>query len=68
MGGIAFAAYTEGGIVTELPFYQGKIWRRAFAGGIGYWHQIKVIENGNRSSFTIHGFIPHFKRVGTRMI
>lgn len=63
-----FPAYISDGVVTELPFFQGKIWKRVHAGGIGYWHQVRIVESGSVNSFVIHGFMPHFRRTGTRMI
>lgn len=67
-GGFVFPYYTGGGIITELPFYEGKVWKRAYGGGIGYWHQIQIVQSDNNTPFRLHGTMPHFKRTGTRMI
>ena len=67
-GAVAFPYYTGGGIVTELPFYQDKIWKRAYAGAIGRMHQIEFLENGSGDAINIHAFMPYFKPVGNRIL
>ena len=67
-GGVVFHYYQGGGVVTELPYYEGKIWKRAYGGGVGYWHQIRIYQENNNSPFRVHGFMPWFKRTGSRMI
>jgi len=67
-GGVVFPSYTGGGIVAELPFYSGKVWKRAYAGGVGYWHQVRVFQQESNSPFRLHAMMPWFKQTGGRMI
>lgn len=66
--GVVFPYYEGGGIITELPFYEGKVWKRAYAGGMGYWHQVEILQQENNTPFRLHGMIPYFKKTGDRMI
>lgn len=67
-GGVVFPYYLGGGIVGDLPMMQGKIWKRAYGGGVGYWHQIEITQENNNSPLRLSAFLPHFKRIGTRII
>lgn len=65
----AFNAYTSGGIVTEYnPDEFDKCWKRVYAGGIGYLHQVKVETSGSDQTLYIHSITPWFRPVGSRML
>lgn len=64
----AFSAYVGGGSVYRNQFYQTKTWIRAFGGGIGYLHRIRLLLTGGEKPFRIHAFKPYFKPRGRRTI
>jgi len=66
--GTSFAAHTSGGHVVRRQFYKNKTWKRAYAGGIGYQHRIRLTSSGEDTPFRIHAFKPSFKAVGKRTI
>lgn len=66
--GTAFTAYTTGGLVVRREFYKTKVWKRAFGGGIGYQHRIRIISEGLDRPFRFHSFKPYFKPRGRRTI
>lgn len=64
----AFSAYVGGGAVYRNQFYQTKTWIRAYGGGIGYLHRIRLLLTGGEKPFRIHGFKPYFKPRGKRTV
>lgn len=64
----AFTAYTGSGSIYRRPFYKTKVWKRVFAGGIGYEHRIRFTSSGVDRPFRIHSFKPYFKPRGKRTI
>lgn len=65
----AFTAYISGGLVTEYnPDEFDKCWKRVFAGGIGYLHQVKLETSGKDQTVYIHSITPWFRPIGSRMI
>ena len=64
----AFEAYTGGGGVYLREFYQTKTWIRAYGGGTGYLHKIRIRLTGGERPFRFHAFKPYFKRRGKRTI
>lgn len=64
----AFGAYTGGGGVYSREFYKTKVWKRAYAGGIGYEHRIRITSSGIDKPFRFHDFKPYFKPRGKRMV
>jgi len=62
-----FGTYTSGGGVYLRKFYRTKVWKRAYAGGLGYQHRITMNETG-QSSLRIHAFKPYFRPRGDRTI
>ena len=64
----AFSPYTGGGVVTQREFYRERIWKRAFAGGIGNEHKIRISSSGIDRPFRFHAFKPYFKKRGRRTI
>ena len=67
-GGYAFYDYLSGGQMTELKFYRTKVWKRAYGGGIGYLHSVKITSEGAQRPFKIHAFKPWFKPRGRRTL
>jgi hypothetical protein len=64
----AFDAYTGAGGVYRRAFYKTKVWKRVFAGGIGYEHRIRLTSSGADRPFRIHAFKPYFKPRGRRTV
>jgi len=67
-GGYAFYKYLSGGQISERKFYRTKVWKRAYAGGIGYQHRIRIENQGDNQTFRIHALKPWFKTVGRRVL
>lgn len=63
-----FGTYTGGGKLVERRFYRTKVWKRAYGGGIGYVHTIKISEDGNNTPFKISAFKPWFRKRGRRQL
>jgi hypothetical protein len=63
-----YSEYFNNGQVVLRQFYTTKVWKRAFAGGIGYQHAIRLSTSGSNSSVRIHAFKPYFKPRGRRTI
>lgn len=63
-----FSAYSGGGGIYRRPFYKTKVWKRIFAGGIGYEHRIRITAEGTDRPLRIHAFKPYFKPIGRRTI
>lgn len=64
----AFGAYTGGGSIYKREFYKTKVWKRAFGGGTGYLHKIRISSTGKDCPFRISAFKPMFKPVGRRVV
>jgi hypothetical protein len=67
-GGYAFSSYLTGGQIVERKFYRTKVWKRAYAGGIGYLHSMSLTSTGSDEPLRIHAFKPWFKPVGRRIL
>lgn len=63
-----FSAYTGGGGIYRRAFYKTKVWKRVFAGGIGYEHRVRITSSGVDRPFRFHSFKPYFKPRGRRTI
>jgi len=63
-----FSPYTGGASIYLKQFYQDRTWVRAYGGGIGYTHWLKVSIEGGSSLFRLHAIKPAFKPRGKRMI
>lgn len=63
-----FTAYTGGGVVVRRQFYRERIWKRAFAGGIGNEHVVRLTSGGTDTPLVIHAFKPYFQKRGRRTI
>lgn len=63
-----YGTYTGGGSVYLKQFYQTKTWVRAYGGGIGYLHWIKVTLTGGEKPFRFHALKPYFRPRGKRTI
>jgi len=66
--GTAFAAYEGGGQVVERPYESIRCWKRAYAGGKGYQHFIKITNSGTNDNLHFNAFMPWFRQAGNRMI
>ena len=64
----AYPVYTGGGQVVERAFENDRCWKRAYAGGKGYQHYIKITNSGNNDVLNFHAFMPYFRAAGNRMI
>lgn len=64
----AFSDYEGGGTVYWREFYRTKTWKRVYAGGIGFWHQLQFISSGLNEPYRIHAIKPYFKPIGKRTI
>ena len=64
----AYPAYVGDGFVYRNQFYQTKTWIRAFGGGIGYLHRVRLLLTGGERPFRIHAFKPYFKPRGKRTV
>ena len=63
-----FTAYTTGGQVSERAFYKTQVWKRAYSGGIGFQHRIRITSTGDQDPYRIHAFKPYFRPIGTRTV
>lgn len=63
-----YTPYTGGAAVYLKQFYQQRTWMRAYGGGIGYTHWIKMTIAASSSPFRIHAIKPAFKPRGRRLI
>lgn len=63
-----YVMYLGGGGVYDREFYQTRTWIRAFGGGIGYLHRIKVTISGGNEPFILHAIKPYFRPVGRRTV
>jgi hypothetical protein len=66
--GTGFEAYESGGTIVEREFANTKCWKRAYAGGKGYQHYIRIKNTGKDDLLQFNAFMPWFRRSGTRMI
>jgi hypothetical protein len=64
----AFSAYDSGGQVVQRGFENQRCWKRAYAGGKGYQHYMKITNSDNNDVLNFHAFKPHFRPVGNRII
>lgn len=64
----AFTAYTTGGEIFRREYYRTKVWKRIFAGGIGFQHRMSINNSGINDNILIHGFKPVFKPIKGRLI
>lgn len=63
-----FGAYTNGGSLYRRQFYKTKVWKRAYAGGVGYLHNVRISSSGINCPLKISGFKPVFKPRGKRLV
>lgn len=64
----AFGAFTGDGAVYRKQFYKTKVWKSAFAGGVGYLHRVRITSSGQAGTLKISGFKPVFKPRGRRVV
>ena len=63
-----FSEYTTGGTVVKRLYYRTKVWKRIFAGGIGYSHRYKITTLSGSQEFILHAAKAWFKPVSRRTI
>ena len=66
--GYAFREYTGGGEIVELKFFRTKVWKRVYAGGIGFVHTMKITSEGANRPLRIHAFKTWFRPRGSRTL
>lgn len=59
--------YISGGIVVRRRFSNSKCWKRAYAGGCGTNHYLRIEHSGADQNLRFHAFMPWFKP-SSRMI
>lgn len=67
-GGYAFLDYQSDGQIFARRFYKTKVWKRAYAGAVGYNHSIDITSVDNNEPLVISAFKPFFKRMSRRSI
>lgn len=63
-----YTAYISGGQLVEREFDNVRCWKRAFAGGKGYQHFVRITNTGIDDQLVIHGYNLWFRPAGSRMI
>ena len=63
-----YPPYIGGGQLFFREIYSKKTWVRAFAGGIGYLHSVRVSTITDNSTLRLHSLKPSFRKVGTRTV
>jgi hypothetical protein len=66
--GTAFDTYTGQGQIVLRAYNNTKTWVRAYAGGKGYEHFIRIKNSGTSDNLRINAFMPWFRPSGNRMI
>jgi hypothetical protein len=66
--GTAFSPYVSGGTIVEREFNNTKCWKRAYAGGKGYQHFIRITNSGSDDILQFNAFMPWFRPASTRII
>lgn len=67
-GGYVFPQYQGGGKIVERKFYRTKVWKRAYGGGIGYQHRIRLSNPASGEPMKISAFKAYFSPVGRRIL
>lgn len=65
--GTGFDAYISGGTLVQREFENTKCWKRAYAGGKGYLHYIRITNSGTDDVLRFNAFMPWFRPCGARM-
>ncbi len=64
----AFTAYINGGKVVRNRFTTRRVWKRAYARGIGFQHRIRITESSDNVEFRIHAWRLWAKKIGVRQL
>jgi hypothetical protein len=64
----SFSFYEGGGQISLRAYNNNKTWKRAYAGGKGYEHYIRITNSGIDDNLRINAIMPWFKPSGNRMI
>jgi len=67
-GGYAHKDYLSGGQICERKFFRTKVWKRAYAGAIGYQHKMGITSEGENQPVKIHGVKLWMKPRGRRTL
>lgn len=59
-----YGAYVSGGTFLDKPISSGKVWKRAYAGVVGNFHQVRVYHEEANQPVKIHAAMPWFKPAG----
>lgn len=63
-----FGTYTSGGNIYQNKFYRTKVWKRAYAGGIGYVNSMRIISEGSNRPLKIHAIKLWMRKRGRRTL
>lgn len=63
----SFLDYISGGTLVQREFDNQKCWKRAYAGGKGYLHYLKITNQGTDDVLRSSAFRPWFRPVGGRV-
>lgn len=64
----AYTAYAGDGMLFKRQFYRTKAWKRAYAGGIGYFQNVKVKSDGADQPLSIYEMRPYMRGRGKRAL
>lgn len=64
----AFSAFETNGTVVKRLYYRTKVWKRVYAGSVGYSHRYKITTDQGSGAFVLHGLKAWFKQVSKRTI
>lgn len=65
--GTAFEPYISEGTLVDREFNNIKCWKRAYAGGKGYLHYLRITNSGLDDRLQFHAFMPWFREAGGRV-
>lgn len=68
LDGTSLPIYLGNGIAVRGQFEGTKVWKRVFAGAIGFAHYINISNKATDSPVNIHAIMPWFRPAGNRMI
>lgn len=66
--GYAHKDYVSGGQIFEREFFRTKVWKRAYAGGIGFQHRMSIASDGSNEPVKIHAIKLWMKPRGKRTL
>lgn len=66
--GSSLSPYMTSGKVVRNKLIKRSVWKRAFAGGVGFQHRIRIRNASTTDGLVFHGFRPWYKQIGARQI